>query len=180
MQVYQECAVKYSSWLASKPPLELKELVEFNPMCLLDERDNEGRLVFVLKLRKIKVMVLQNNFYNVNLFLGNLDTSKTVEENSAGFDLMIEYGYLQEAALKHGISIIVDMENTSWKYITWLTPNNIRTSVKLITAYPCIDYKIHLVKSSVMFDAAIKILWPILPSVIKENVNLDTFNIFYT
>lgn len=90
--------------------------------------------------------------------------------------MFVDCGHMDPETVKNGISVIIDMENMPWKIMSWLTPRNIKTAVMLINGYPCKEIKLHVVKTSFILDAAIKILWPLLPANIKDMVNFKILN----
>lgn len=70
-----------------------------------------------------------------------------------------------------GLCVVLDCEGYSWKIFKWLTPHNMRVSSKLMDIYPVKQYKVHVVNTSALVNASVKIMWPFLSQRIKDMVS---------
>lgn len=76
-----------------------------------------------------------------------------------------------------GISILVDVGNTPWRLIRWLTPHNINVGLRKLEVLPVKDIVFHVVNTTFILNACINIIWPFLSSKHKDMVSY--FNIQY-
>lgn len=80
-----------------------------------------------------------------------------------------------------GISILLDMNNYSLKLFKWLTPTNIRVGSAKADLFPSKEIIFHVVNTSMLVNAAIKLVWPFLSERIKKMVDLNFLYLqFYT
>lgn len=69
-----------------------------------------------------------------------------------------------------GISILMDMKGYSWRMFRWLTPFNMRIGSKKADLYPCKELVYHVVNTSMLINATVKLVWPFLTAKLKEKV----------
>ncbi|KAK4879703.1 hypothetical protein RN001_007849 [Aquatica leii] len=139
---YYNLVLEYPNWFAVQSPLEFKDKLEYNDKIILKERDRNGRSIFILKTGKIRT-----------------DNSCPQQEAQI-LELWMEYFADSFETQRHGVSAILDMKDYSWKLFRWLTPTNIKISAKKIDAYPIKDLVIHVVNTSFLLNASIKLIWP--------------------
>ncbi|KAF2886427.1 hypothetical protein ILUMI_19746 [Ignelater luminosus] len=78
--------------------------------------------------------------------------------------------------LAKGVSVIMDMKDYSWKLFRWLTPTNLKVSSSKADLYPCKEIIYHVVNTSFLFNASIKLAWPFLTNEIKETLRFHFEN----
>lgn len=72
---------------------------------------------------------------------------------------------------ENGICIIVDMNGYSWRLLRWLTPGNVKLCNRALQTYPCKEFVFHVVNTSILLNASIRLIWPFLNGDIKKQVN---------
>lgn len=104
-------------------------------------------------------------------FSGNMNPSKVTFKTSVHVDqTWLELVMDERNTQANGLSVIVDLYGYSWKIFRWLTPSNLRITSKLLDLYPLRQYKIHVVNTSILINASIKLIWPFLSQRIKDMV----------
>ncbi|XP_066251059.1 retinaldehyde-binding protein 1-like [Euwallacea similis] len=151
MKTYYELLLEFPEWFTKDSPIAKKHVIEEEIRVALSETDKEGRPIYLVKL-------------------ANCNPSKMeLLEIVAVDDIWIESILLNFPSEK-GLCVLVDIANLPLKSLKWLTPHNIKTAVKKIQCLPFKDYRFHVVNNHMMVKPAIKILWPFLPSSIKDVV----------
>lgn len=69
-----------------------------------------------------------------------------------------------------GLCVLIDLSGYSWKIFKWLTPHNLKVCSKLLDLYPVKQFKMHVVNTSILVNASIKLMWPFLSQRIKDMV----------
>lgn len=72
----------------------------------------------------------------------------------------------------NGMSYILDMNGYSWRLLAWLTPSNARVGNKRTDLYPLKELLVHVVNTSFLFNATIKLVWPFLNERVKKMVRI--------
>ncbi|KAF2891078.1 hypothetical protein ILUMI_15095 [Ignelater luminosus] len=150
IKAYCNLLIDQPLWFGKASPLEKKEKIEFKDKVFLDGRDKAGRPVLILKTGKIRVSDI--NFAEQAVIL------------DYWFELVLDDSQTQAT----GVSAIVDMDGYSWKYLSWFTPSNVRVAAKKMNLYPIRDIVIHVVNTSLLLNASIKIIWPFLNERLKN------------
>ncbi|KAF5274934.1 hypothetical protein FQR65_LT04275 [Abscondita terminalis] len=149
---YHDCFLEHPDWFTSKPPLEFKEQLEFKDKTVLNEYDRKGRSILIIKVGKIRTEV-----------------SSPPQETQI-IELWVEYLAEDYKTQSNGISVILDMKDYSWKLFRWLSPTNIRIAVRKIDTYPLKEVVIHVVNTSFLLNASLKLIWPFMNERIKRMV----------
>lgn len=96
----------------------------------------------------------------------------TPEQQSQIFDMWLESFIDEPLTLKNGLSVIVDTKQYSWRLFRWLTPINLRVCTLRMDLYPIRDIVFHIVNTSFLVNASIKVVWPFLSERIKKHVSI--------
>ncbi|CAH1105880.1 unnamed protein product [Psylliodes chrysocephalus] len=153
MLEFYSILAKYPRWFTTERPTEKKDIIDRDIRILLGKKDKEGRPIYIVKL-------------------GNMDPSimDLVEDVVAVDDFFVETLFLLNSGIENGLCVVIDISNFSLKLTRWLTPSNINVAVKRILSMPIKEFKYHVINSSLMIHVGIRILWPFLPKMIKDNV----------
>lgn len=82
------------------------------------------------------------------------------------------YQFDQNSPLRtKGVCVIIDIANFHLKIMKYVTPHNIRTTLKRLQAMPIKEYIFHVVNNSLFVTAAHKIIWSFLPESIRKCVS---------
>lgn len=73
-----------------------------------------------------------------------------------------------------GVCVLIDLSGYSWKIFKWLTPHNLKVCTKLLDLYPVKQFKMHVVNTSILVNASIKLVWPFLSQRIKDMVREES------
>ncbi|XP_049822215.1 retinaldehyde-binding protein 1 isoform X2 [Aethina tumida] len=157
MNLFYELLLEYPDWYTRNNPIECKSFIDMDIRLILPGEDKEGRPIYLMK------------FANVDVDKMDILDAVAVD------DIMLEV-FFKEENIKNGLCVIIDVSNISLKMLKWLTPHNIKTGLKKLEATPIENYRFHVVKSSLIVNAAIKIIWPFLNDRIKEMVKFHYNN----
>ncbi|KAK5646337.1 hypothetical protein RI129_004801 [Pyrocoelia pectoralis] len=148
---FYELFLEYPDWFATGSPIESKHLIEQNTRIILPGvRDRDGRRIFISKL-------------------GNIDVGQMSAEQSARVDeFWLELIMDEQETQCTGLSVILDMKGYSWRMFRWLTPSNMRFGSKKADLYPCKELVYHIVNTSMLINASVKLVWPFLTAKLKE------------
>ncbi|KAF5300275.1 hypothetical protein FQA39_LY11132 [Lamprigera yunnana] len=146
-----ELMVEFQEWFADGSPLDHKDLIEQNTRFILPNvRDKNGRRIFISKL-------------------GNIDVNQMLPQQSACVDeFWLELVMDEPETQSAGLSVILDMKGYSWRMFRWLTPTNVKFGSRKADLYPFKDLVYHVVNTSTLISASVKIVWPFLTAKIKE------------
>lgn len=86
-------------------------------------------------------------------------------------DILVETVLDDPIIQANGTSIIVDMKGYPWSILKWLTPTNVKACAKKLDAYPIKEILYHVVNTSILVNASIKLLWPFLNDRLKNMVS---------
>lgn len=148
----------HPEWFVDKPLSHYEDLLNRNIKFVLDKRDKKGRRIFVSRL-------------------GALDINVSSATDLAHLDeLWVEY-MLNDLETQHnGIVCLLDMSGYSIKSMRYLTPGNIRIGSQKADLLPVKHMEFHVVNSSMLLNAAVAILFPVLSKQIKESVHFHYTN----
>ncbi|KAF5300277.1 hypothetical protein FQA39_LY11134 [Lamprigera yunnana] len=147
---YYDFCFEHPKWFAHIAPLEVRDKIERNDKMIMSERDLNGRGIFIVKVGRIRT-----------------DNSSPQEETQL-IELWIEQLTGDIKTQSSGVSVILDMKDYSLKLFKWLTPSNIRIAVKRIELYPIKNLVIHVVNTSYLLNASVKLIWPFMNKALKE------------
>ncbi|KAK6623161.1 hypothetical protein RUM43_009013 [Polyplax serrata] len=154
MQTYYRIKYQNPEWYITDDSIScFKEELNDQLYYVLEDKDRFGKCIYVNRL-------------------GMIDTSKTTMSRQSQLqDLFLECILDDENAQKHGLSVIVDLKNFSWTLLKWLTPSNVCIAVKKVESLPFKKIEFHVVNTSAVIKAAIKLVWPFLSYKTKENIH---------
>ncbi|KAK4879702.1 hypothetical protein RN001_007848 [Aquatica leii] len=154
-----ELMIEYRDWFANGSPLDHKDLIEQNTRIILsDVRDNLGRRIFISRL-------------------GCIDVNQMSAQQSAWVDeLWLELVMDEPETQATGVSVILDMKDYSWRMFKWLTISNIKFGTKKADLYPCKELVYHVVNTSTLINASVKLIWPFLSAKLKERFHFHFDN----
>lgn len=95
-------------------------------------------------------------------------------EQSQIFDMWLETIMDDPLIQANGLSAIVDMEGYSWRLFRWFTPANIKFVAKKVDMYPFKELLLHIVNTSFLLSATIKLIWPFFNDRLKNMVSTET------
>lgn len=158
MENLYNLVVNYPQFHQYDSPVESKHLVEDQMRFMLKARDKEGRSVYLCKI-------------------GNVDPSKcTVFDVIRLDDMWLESMMDDPLTQAKGFSIVIDIKGYSFGLFRWLIPSTLQFGMKKVDCLPVADIKYHVVNTSFLLDASLKIVWPFLPSRIKESIKFHSNN----
>ncbi|KAF2901329.1 hypothetical protein ILUMI_04857 [Ignelater luminosus] len=135
---------KYPNWFASTSPLHIKNKFEFYDKAITKDRDKKGRAIMVMKLEKMDV------------------ANSSPPEQAHIVDMWLESILDDPITQANGLSVIVDMKGYSWGLLKWFTPTNMKNGAGKIDVYPIKEILYHIVNTSFLINATVKLLWPFL------------------
>ncbi|KAB0797136.1 hypothetical protein PPYR_08130 [Photinus pyralis] len=143
--------LEHPEWFATGSPIDYKDLIDQNTRTILPGvRDRDGRRIFVSKL-------------------GEFNVSRMSPQQSAKVDeLWLELIMDEPETQGTGLSVILDMKGYSLRMFRWLTPSNIRFGSRKADLYPCKELVYHVVNTSTLISASVKLIWPFLTAKLKE------------
>lgn len=71
----------------------------------------------------------------------------------------------------NGLSTIIDLNGYSWRLFKWVTPTNIKMVAKRVDTYPVKELLLHIVNTSFLLSATLKLIWPFLNDRLKNMVS---------
>ncbi|XP_050309327.1 retinaldehyde-binding protein 1-like isoform X2 [Anthonomus grandis grandis] len=143
--------LQYPEWFTKDQPISKKELIDKDIRIGIPETDKEGRPIYIVKI-------------------GNVDpSSMDLMDIIAVDDIWLE-SILMKNASETGLCVVMDIDNLPFRALKWLTPHNVKTGLKKLQCLPFKDYRFHIVNDSIMFKAAINLIWPFVPENIKKMV----------
>ncbi|XP_017771839.1 PREDICTED: clavesin-1-like [Nicrophorus vespilloides] len=152
MVSYYEMIDEYPDWFKINSPEENRGLLYRNMRAMLTQRDKEGRGIYVVKL-------------------ANINPSKvTMKEVVNVDDLWLESIMDDPMTQCKGLSVIIDISGYSLKLFQWLTPSNIKFGLTKMDTLPVKDIVLHVVNTSFLMSATLKLIWPLLSQKIKDSV----------
>ncbi|CAH1396926.1 unnamed protein product [Nezara viridula] len=129
-----------------------------NIHCLLKDRDQSGRRVYVIKLG--------------NIVIGELDPW----ENFQVDDLWLELAMDEPETQENGLVYIIDMKNLSWRYLKYFTPHNCKVASMKAEGIPVHHMEYHIVNSGILLNSLVTIVFPFLSGSTKENIHFHKSN----
>lgn len=148
----------HPEWFVDKPVSHYEDLLKRNIKFVLDKRDKKGRRIFVSRL-------------------GSLDINVTSATDLAHLDeLWVEYMLNDLETQQNGIACLLDMSGYSLKSMRYLTPGNVRIGSMKADLLPVKHMEFHVVNSSILLNAAVAVLFPVLSKQIKESVHFHYTN----
>lgn len=142
-------------WHCSKPPSEYEDILALNVQVMLDDRDQRGRRVYLVKI-------------------GNVDTNNkdvTIYRLNHVDDLWMEVAVEEDETQKNGLAVIMDMAGYSLKLFRWLTPHNLSVCSRRFYNLTLRSIDIHVVNTSILMDTSIALVYPFLDSKVKEHIH---------
>lgn len=144
----------HSDWFAYKRDPELHDkILKKKIHTLLEDRDREGRRVYLLKLGNVVV----GEFHPWHMFQTD--------------DLWLELVMDEEETQKNGIAFIIDMAGISWKFMRYFTPTIVTVSTRKAENIPLRSIKYHLINTGVLLNTMVSIVFPFLSPATKENIH---------
>ncbi|KAF2899221.1 hypothetical protein ILUMI_06953, partial [Ignelater luminosus] len=150
MEDFTELMIEYPEWFATTSPLSKKKQIEVNDKAMLKERDKKGRAILVVRLGKMDAI------------------NSNPAEQSKILDMWLETIMDDPITQANGLSAIVDMNGYSWRLFRWFTPANMKFIAKKMDRYPFKELLLHIVNTSFLLSATIKLIWPFLNDKIKN------------
>lgn len=129
-----------------------------NVHCLLSQRDQKGRRVYILKLG--------------NVVIGELEPWENFEVD----DLWLELAMDEPETQEKGLVYIFDMSNLSWKYLKYFTPHNCKVASTKAEGIPVRNMEYHVVNSGILLNSLVTIVFPFLSGSTKENIHFHKNN----
>ncbi|CAH0556803.1 unnamed protein product [Brassicogethes aeneus] len=151
MKNFYELLLEFPEWFTTRAPTKHKRVIDENIRHIIPGEDKEGRPIYVVKFE--------------NCDPGKMELSDCIAVD----DMMLEILF-QNQNIKNGLSVIMDVSSLPLKLLKWLTPHNVKVGLKKLEATPIVNYRFHVVKSSLIVNAAIKMIWPFLSDKIKDMV----------
>lgn len=126
--------------------------------CLLKDRDQLGRRVYLLRLG--------------NVAIGKVEPW----ENFQTDDLWLELAMDEQEAWENGLVYIFDLQGLSWKYLRYFTPHNCKVASAKAEGIPVRKMEYHVVNSSFLLNSLVTIVFPFLSGSTKENIHFHKSN----
>ncbi|KAK9511077.1 hypothetical protein O3M35_005711 [Rhynocoris fuscipes] len=126
--------------------------------CLLKDKDQLGRRVFLLRLG--------------NVVIGEVEPW----ENFQVDDLWLELAMDEPETWENGLVYIFDMQGLSFKYLRYFTPNNCKIGSCKAEGMPVRKMEYHVVNSGFLLNSMVTIVFPFLSGSTKENVHFHKNN----
>ncbi|KAG5872752.1 hypothetical protein JTB14_016189 [Gonioctena quinquepunctata] len=155
MKTFYELLEECPEWFAQGNPMDKKSIIDKHICILTKDCDKENRPIYIVKIGNMNYskMELVKDIVHVKDMFGELVLSES-----------------PPAAAKHGVCVLVDVSNFSWKLMGWLSPHNIKIILKRVTSLPVKEYRFHVINNSFLISAAITFIWPFLPQYIKDMI----------
>ncbi|KAF2884153.1 hypothetical protein ILUMI_22012 [Ignelater luminosus] len=150
LQNFTDFIFKHPNWVGRTSPLHIKRKFEVYDKAMLKDRDRKGRAIFVIKLGKVDV------------------ANSSPQEQWQIIDMWFESILDNPIVQTNGVNIIIDTNAYSWRLFRWLTPTNMRIAVKKLDVCPIKEVLLHVVNTSFLINASIKLLWPFLNDRLKN------------
>lgn len=159
MKTYYAVKKNHPQWFAIEAPFGPYETgLARNSNFMMQARDRTGKRVYVNRL-------------------GRIDPYKSsMSKQSQLHDLFLEAMLDDDETQKNGLAAIVDLKNYSWLLLRWLTPGNLCAAVKKLEALPFKNITFHVVNTSVLLNASLKLILPLLSAKTKENIHFHHEN----
>uniref|UniRef100_T1HUL4 CRAL-TRIO domain-containing protein n=3 Tax=Rhodnius TaxID=13248 RepID=T1HUL4_RHOPR len=153
--------LKYDSrnWFATEVMTERQKLaLSRNVHCLLKDKDQLGRSVYLLRLG--------------NVVIGEVEPW----ENFQVDDLWLELALDDPDTWTNGLVYIFDMQGLSWKYLRYFTPQNCKIGSSKAEGIPVRKVEYHIINSGLILNSLVTIIFPFLSSSTKQNVHFHKNN----
>lgn len=148
-----ELRIENMDWFAQSDPSEYSHILAWHAKAILAGRDKFGRRIYYTKI-------------------ANIDVSNTnITEIARLDDLWLEAVLDEPDTQINGLCCMVDLEGLSWKFFPWFTPSNLRISSRKTELLPTKKLVIHVVRSSMLLNAAVALTFPFLSEKTKENIH---------
>lgn len=159
MKTYYDLKKNNPQWFATETPFApYEKTLSKHSNFILQDRDKSGKRIYVTRL-------------------GRIDPSKTsMSKESQLHDLFMETMLDEEDTQLNGISAIVDLKSYSWLLLRWLTPGNLCTAAKKLELQPVRKLQFHVVNTSALLNASLKLILPFLSAKTKENIHFHHEN----
>lgn len=144
----------HPDWYAYKRDPEVHDkILKKRIHTLLEERDKQGRRVYLINLGNVTV--------------GEFPPGQMFQTDDLWFELVMD----EEETQKNGIAFIIDMAGISWKFMRYFTPTIVTVSTRKAENIPLRSIKYHLINTGVLLNTMVSIVFPFLSPATKENIH---------
>lgn len=161
-------------------PSENAKVFELQAQNMLQQRDQLGRRIYVIRLGTLKKIPPPPTLYQKKTFLpDNFDSSRvSIEEIFRTNILALEHAVREPETQIAGIVVLLDMGGLSLQHVKFFTPYYARKMVELVQeTFPLRFKGFHVVNEPFYFDAIMAVLKPFLKEKIRKRVgNFDKEN----
>ncbi|XP_022908420.2 clavesin-1-like isoform X1 [Onthophagus taurus] len=152
IKYYYNYVVEEYEWLPLDPIENYKKHLDMNMRFILPHKDKQGKRIILFKTDTV-------------------DPSKISLSELAKFETLLIESILDEPEIQStGLCLIVDAQGISMRMMSWLTPSNIKRSIRRLDNIIMKDGVFHIVRSSFLLSAAMRVVMPLLPQVIKDRL----------
>lgn len=158
------------------PPSELKVMLDMQIQCMLPQKDNHGRQVYVFRVGESTLSSTLKDFSIdfLVLFPEKCDPYKVPVEHVFRSNVLALEDAIRDPEVQiGGLVVLLDMAGLSFAHARYLSPHLAKRTVEVVQeAFPMRFKAFHVLHEPFYMDAILSVLKPFLKDKIRRRIHL--------